>query len=170
MLYSKSILQAIGCSVHFFMWNTETLQNMMSLSPGHVRQISKKVTVIFILFRFCLSQKSDRVPANAIAVDGAFITIPGYASKGPKLERHTCRSMLQCSHLCLKNSKCASYNYQVSTARNSLCELSEDGIVSTEERDARLKKIPGFVFVQTVRKDLVSQFCFDFTQVINTQS
>ena len=156
--------------MHFFVWNTETLQNMLSLSPGHIRRISKKVAVIFLLFRFCLSQKSDRVPANGIAVDGAFITLHGYASKGPKLERRTCRSMLQCSHLCLKNSKCASYNYRVSTARHSLCELSEEGIVSTEEGDARLKKMPGFVFIQTVRKDLVSQFCFDLTQVSHIPS
>ena len=142
--------------IQFFVWNTEALQNMISLSSSGIwRRISKKVTAILLLFHCCLSQEAVRVAANAISVDGAFITLPGYASKGPKLERHSCRSMLQCSHLCLKNPKCVSYNYQVSAARNSLCELSEEGIVSTEERDAHLKKTPGFVFVQTVRRDMV---------------
>ena len=52
---------------------------------------------------------------------------------------------------------CVSYNYQLSGSRDGTCELSEEGIASKEERDERLKQIPGFVFVQTVRKDLVSK-------------
>ena len=47
-----------------------------------------------------------------------------------------------------------SFNYQVSFPRSGLCELSEEGILSKERREM-LRKIPGFVFVQTERKDLV---------------
>ena len=97
------------------------------------------------------SQEADPAPPNNIAINGAFITLYGYVSKGLKLERHSCRSMLQCGHLCLKNAKCVSFNYQVSSVCNGLCELSE-GIASEEERNERLS----FVFVQTIRKDMVS--------------
>lgn len=102
-------------------------------------------------------QEADPKKPDNIFANGAFITLYGYASTGPKLERKTCKSMLQCGHFCLKNSKCVSYNYQLSLSRGGTCELSEEGIVSKEERDARLKQKPGFVFVQTVRKDLVSE-------------
>ena len=92
------------------------------------------------LLHHCCSQQVDPVPPNSIAINGPFITLHGYASIGPKLERHTCQSMLQCGHLCLMNPKCISFNYQVSSARNGLCELSVEGIVSNEER-SKLKQI-----------------------------
>ena len=92
---------------------------------------------------------------SKIAVNGAFVTLYGYSLKGPKLERHYCRSMLDCGHLCLRKAKCFSFNFQVSTVRSGLCGLSEQTISLKEESNA-LMKTPGFVFVQTVRKDLIS--------------
>ena len=118
------------------------------------RSTAKHFAVIWLLYLQCFSQKEGPATINKIAVNGAFITLYGYASKGPKLERHPCRSMLDCGHLCLKNAKCFSFNYQVSTLSSGLCELSEQTITSKEESHT-LEKTPGFVFVQTVRKDLV---------------
>ena len=116
----------------------------------------KSLLIIFLLCRDpCSSHKLLPAPLNNIAVNGAVITLHGYASRGPHLRRHTCRSMLDCSHFCLKNSKCSSFNYQVSSGRSGLCELSRQGISSEEERDT-LTEIPGFVFVQIARNDLVS--------------
>lgn len=127
--------------------------------------------IIMSLWHQCCSQQMDPVPPNSIAINGALITVHGYAATGPKLERHTCRSMLHCGHLCLKNPKCISFNYQVSSVRNGLCELSEEGIVSSEEL-GKLNQMPGFVFVQTVRRDLVRlqfvwslvSFCLEISQ------
>ena len=117
--------------------------------------VIKTVVVIITSFcQSCFSKEMDPVPRNNIAVNGAFVTLYGYASKGPKIESHICRSMLNCGHLCLKNPQCLSYNYQLSTAPNGLCELSQVGIASEQERE-KLKKMPGFVFVQAVRTDLV---------------
>ena len=92
---------------------------------------------------------------SKIAVNGAFVTLYEYSLKGPKLERHSCRSMVDCGHLCLRKAKCFSFNFQVSTVGSGLCELSEQTI-SLKEESNTLMRTPGFVFVQTVTKDLVS--------------
>lgn len=116
----------------------------------------KNVAIIILLLNPipCFLQEFDPVPPNNVAVNGAFITLHKYASKGPKLERRTCSSLLNCGHFCLKHRKCYSFNYQVSVAHNGLCELSEETIISIEERN-KLKKMPGFVFVQIMRTYLV---------------
>lgn len=127
-------------------------------SPG--LYFVKNLTVILFLLNRCVQQQVDPIPPNHLAVNGAFITIHEYASKGPKLERRTCRSLLQCGHLCLKNQKCASFNYQTSRVPTGLWELSEASIVSSEEH-SKLNKMHGFVFVQIARRDLVR---FPFTR------
>ena len=114
----------------------------------------KTFAVILLLWHRGFLQNVNPVVSTNIAFNGAFITVLGYVSNGPKLERRTCQSMLHCSHLCLKRSKCVSFNYDLSKGITGLCELSERGIVSEKERE-KLKKMPGFVFVQTVRQDLV---------------
>lgn len=118
----------------------------------------KKIVIIIIfttvLLNRCFPEEIDPVPPNNIVINGAFITLHGYGSKGPMLGRHSCWSMLRCAHLCLKHPKCSSFNYQVLEARNGLCELSEQSLASKEER-TKLNKMPGFFFVQIVRKDLV---------------
>ena len=126
------------------------------MSSRHGHNVAKNVAILMLFWPTCFSQKAGPAPPNNIAIHGAFITLYGYVSKGPKLERHSCKSMLQCGHLCLENAKSVSFNYQVSSVRNGLCELSEEGIASEQERDKRLKAMLGFVFVQGVRKDMVS--------------
>ena len=116
--------------------------------------VTRTFAVILLLWHRGFLQNVNPVVATNIAFNGAFITVLGYVSNGPKLERRTCQSMLHCSHLCLKRSKCVSFNYELSKGINGLCELSERGIASEKERE-KLKKMPGFVFVQTVRQDLV---------------
>ena len=107
--------------------------------------------IMLLLWYRCVPQE---VPPNSITINGAFITLHGYILRGAKLGRYNCRSMLQCGHLCLKNPQCFSFNYQDLITRNGLCELSEESIASKEEYEM-LTKMPGFIFVQTVRKDLV---------------
>ncbi|XP_078372006.1 uncharacterized protein LOC144655593 [Oculina patagonica] len=120
----------------------------------------KYIFIIISLLNRCFPEEVDPVPPNNIFINGAFIHLHGYASKGPKLGRQTCWSLLRCAHLCLKYPKCSSVNYQVSEARNGLCELSEEGIASNEER-IKLNKMPGFVFVQIMRKDLKPKSCLE---------
>ena len=117
----------------------------------------ERVITLLLVLQWCFSQKVDRKTPDTIVSNGAFITLYGYASTGPKLGRHTSRSMLQCGHLCLQNYKCVSFNYHVSSLSSGLCELSEQGINSEEDRET-LAKMPGFVFVQIVRKDMVRIF------------
>lgn len=133
---------------------------MMLPNFRHISRLAKVCAAFMILCHRLSFQGADPAPVNNIAVNGAFITLHGYAVKGPMLGSHICRSMLQCCHLCLKNSKCVSYNYEVSNARNGKCEISEESIQSKEERDARLERMPGFVFVQITRKDLVNHTLF----------
>lgn len=131
------------------------IQNKMlpiSLSGLH---LVKTFAVIIFLPNRCFAQEVDPVPPNNIAINGAYITLYQYASRGLKIGRHTCPSLLQCAHLCVKSPNCYSFNYQVSAPRNALCELSNESITSSEEQET-LKKMPGFVFVQIMRKDLVS--------------
>ena len=138
---------------------TSTARNRMppiSLSGLHL--VKTFAVVIFLSDRcldFFLAQEVNSVLPNNIAINGAYITLPQYASRGPMIGRHACRSLLQCGHLCVKSPKCSSFNYQVSAKDNALCELSNESITSSEERE-KLKKMPGFVFVQLMRKDLVS--------------
>lgn len=134
------------------MW---TIQNKMLPISFSGLSLVKTFAVITFLLNRCFPQEVDPVPPNNIDIDGAYITLHEYASRGPKIGRHTCWSLLQCAHLCVKRPRCTSFNYQVSVARNALCELSEESIASNEERE-KLKKMPGFVFVQIMRKDLVS--------------
>jgi len=129
------------------------MQISISLSDLHF--IGKTFAVIIFLSNRCFALEIDPVPPNNISINGAFITLHQYASGGPKIGRHTCWSLLQCAHFCVTSPKCSSFNYQVSAARNALCELSNESITSTKERD-KLKKMPGFAFVQITRKDLVS--------------
>lgn len=124
----------------------------ISLSGLH---LVKTFAVIIFLPNRCFAQEVDPVPPNNIAINGAYITLYQYASRGLKIGRHTCPSLLQCAHLCVKSPNCFSFNYQVSAPRNALCELSNESITSSEEQET-LKKMPGFVFVQIMRKDLVS--------------
>lgn len=125
----------------------------------------KRLLIILLLLRNpCFSKQFEPAPPNNIVVHGAVITLYGYAARGPHLGRHTCRSMLDCSHLCLKNTKCSSFNYQVSSDRSGSCELSRQGISSEEERDT-LTEMPGFVFVQIVRNDLVSFLLLLFKKI-----
>ena len=124
----------------------------ISLSGLH---LLKTFAAIIFLANGCISQEVDPVPPNNIAINGAYITLHQYASRGLKIGRRTCPSLLQCAHLCVKSPKCSSFNYQVSASRNALCELSNESITSSEQRE-KLKKMPGFVFVQIMRKDLVS--------------
>lgn len=76
----------------------------------HFRRILRKVAVL-LLWYCCFTQEADHVVPKNIAFEGSFITLYGYASKGPKLERLTCQSILQCGHLCLKNPKCVSFSW-----------------------------------------------------------
>lgn len=131
----------------------------ISLSGLH---LGKTFAVIIFLLNRCFAQEIDAVQPNNIAINGAYITLPEYASEGPKIERRNCWSLVQCTHLCVKSPQCSSINYQVSAARNALCELSNASIASSEERN-KLKKMPGFVFAQIMRIDLVSfRFAPDF--------
>lgn len=127
---------------------------MARVSEYRMHLLKNFAIMMFSLHRSCLPKEIDPVPPTSLSINGAYITLYGYASKGPKLDRHMSRSMLHCSHLCLKNTRCISFNYQVSFPRSGLCELSEEGILS-KERCEMLRKIPGFIFVQTERKDLV---------------
>ena len=127
---------------------------MARVSEYRMHLLKNFAIIMFSLHRSCLPKEIDPVPPTSLSINGAYITLYGYASKGPKLDRHMSRSMLHCSHLCLKNTRCISFNYQVSFPRSGLCELSEEGILSKERREM-LRKMPGFVFVQTERKDLV---------------
>lgn len=76
----------------------------------HFRRILRKVAVL-LLWHCCFTQEAGHVVPKNIAFEGSFITLYGYASKGPKLERLTCQSILQCGHLCLKNPKCVSFSW-----------------------------------------------------------
>lgn len=127
---------------------------MARVSEYRMHLLKNFAIIMFSLHRSCLPKEINPVPPTSLSINGAYITLYGYASKGPKLNRHMSRSMLHCSHLCLKNTRCISFNYQVSFPRSGLCELSEEGILS-KERCEMLRKIPGFIFVQTERKDLV---------------
>ena len=129
----------------------------MLLISSYRRSAVKYFTLGMFLWNQCCSVKEDPVPPSKIAVTGAFVTLYGYSLKGPKLERHSCRSMLDCGHLCLRKAKCFSFNFQVSTVGSGLCELSEQTI-SLKEESNTLMRTPDFVFVQTVTKDLVSGF------------
>lgn len=131
-----------------------TVRNKMPQISYSGLQFVKYIVIIILLWDRCFSEEVDPVPPNNIFVNGAFIHLHGYASKGSKLRRQTCWSLLQCAHLCLKYPKCSSFNYQDSEARNGLCELSEESIASNEER-TKLNRMPDFVFVQIMRKDLV---------------
>ena len=108
--------------------------------------------IMLLLWHRCVPQE---VLHNTITINGAFITLHGYILRGPKLERYNCRGMLQCGHLCLKNPQCFSFNYQDSIIHSGLCELSEESIASKEDHEKLTKMSAGFIFVQTVRKDLV---------------
>ena len=119
----------------------------------------ERVITLLLVLQWCFSKEACRTTPDTIVSNGAFITLYGYSSTGPKLERHTLRSMLQCGHLCLQNHKCVSFNYEVSSLSSGLCELSEQGLNSQEERET-LARMPGFVFVQIARKDLVRVFAF----------
>ena len=136
------------------------MQISTSLSDLH---LVKTFAVIIFLSNRCVAQEIDPVPPNNISINGAYITLHQYASGGPKIGRHICWSLLQCAHLCVKSPECSSFNYQVSAARNALCELSNESITSRKERD-KLKKTPGFVFVQIMRNDLVS---FRFVRIFS---
>lgn len=128
---------------------------MMSPNFRHISSLAKVCAAFMILCHRLSFQGVDPAPVNNIAV-----TLYGYAVKGPMLGGHICRSMLQCCHLCLKNSKCVSYNYEVSNAGNGKCEISEERIQSKEERDARLERMPGCVFVQITREGPVNHSLF----------
>ena len=127
---------------------------MARVSDYRMHLLKNFAIIMFSLHRLCLLKEIDPVPPTSLSINGAYITLYGYASKDAKLERHMSRSMLHCSHLCLKNTRCISFNYQASFPRSGLCELSEEGILSIE-RSEMLSKMPGFVFVQTEKKDLV---------------
>lgn len=134
---------------------------MLPISLSGLHLVKTFAVIIFLLNR-CFAQEVDAVQPNNIVINGAYITLPEYASEGPKIERRTCLSLIQCTHLCVKSPQCSSINYRVSAARNGLCELSNASIASNEERN-KLKKMPGFVFAQIMRIDLVSfQFAPDF--------
>ena len=121
------------------------------------KSFSAKNIVIVQLLLLCrsLTQGIDHL-SNEVAVNGAFLTLHGYASNGPTLGRYDCRSILQCGHLCLKNFRCLSFNYQELSIRNGFCELSGVSVGSKHERDKLIRKMPGFVFVQLVGKAPVS--------------
>ena len=127
---------------------------MLLISLPGLHRVKTFAVIIFLSNRW-FAQEVDPVQPNNIAINGAYITLHEYASRGPTIGRHSCWSLLQCAHLCVKSPNCSSFNYQVSAVRDALCELSNASIASNEERD-KLKKMPGFVFVQIVRTDLVS--------------
>ena len=102
---------------------------MARVSEYRMHLLKNFAIIMFSLHRSCLPKEIDPVPPTSLSINGAYITLYGYASKGPKLDRHMSRSMLHCSHLCLKNTRCISFNYQVSFPRSGLCELSEEGNV-----------------------------------------
>lgn len=135
-----------------------TRWKLMVLMCSDRGQAIRSLLFILVLCRFslCSHNLCPTLP-NEISANGAFITLFGYALRNAILERHTTRSLLDCSHLCLKNAKCFSFNYQVSLPRNGLCELSEGGISAEQGREGRemLTKMSDFVFVQIGRNDLV---------------
>ena len=130
---------------------------MITQNARYKQSILEPLFVLMLLCDRRSMQEADPIEPDNVFVNGAFITLYGYASTGPKLERKTCRSMLQCGHFCLKNSMCVSYNYQLSGSRDG--HANSVRRASPQKRNATkgLKQIPGFVFVQTVRKDLVSK-------------
>lgn len=136
-----------------FLWSKR--KNMLVIEFA-ICMVERVITLLLVL-QWCFSQETRLTTPDTIVSNGAFITLYGYSSTVPKLERHTVRSMLQCGHLCLQNYKCVSFNYQFSSLGSGLCELSEQAINSQEERET-LAKMPGLVFVQIARKDLVRAF------------
>lgn len=118
---------------------------------------AKNIVIVQLLLLYRrLTQGIDHLSPNQVTVNGAFLTLHGYASNGPTLGRYDCRSILQCGHLCLKNFRCLSFNYQELSIRNGFCELSGVSVGSRQERDKLIRKMPGFVFVQLVGKAPVS--------------
>ena len=118
---------------------------------------AKNIVIVQLLLLYrSLTQGIVHLSPNEVAVNGAFLTLHGYASNGPRLGRYDCRSILQCGHLCLKNFRCLSFNYQELSIRNGFCELSGVSVGSRHERDKLIRKMPGFVFVQLLGKPPVS--------------
>lgn len=121
----------------------------------------KTIVVVLFCYGHVVPQETDPVPPDNVEAIGSYIFRYGYGVMGSKLERKTSTSILHCNHFCLKNSKCVSFNYQLTGNSHGSCELSEQGVVSREESDGVLEDIPGCIFVQTVRQDLVRYFYFN---------
>lgn len=64
------------------------------------------------------------------------------------IQRLSTTSQISCSHLCLKNSRCLSINYNLSGVEDGgLCELNDAGLSDDfEEKDLVMAK--GFIFSQ----------------------
>jgi len=136
------------------------------ISPGKMMIFRLSKTIVFVLFCYghVVPQETDPVPPDKVEAIGSYIFRYGYGVMGSKLERKTSTSILHCNHFCLKNSKCVSFNYQLTGNTHGSRELSEQGVVSREESDGVLENTPGCIFVQTVRQDLNPRSCLDLLQ------
>ena len=69
------------------------------------------------------------------------------------------RGILGCTHKCLVDPACTSYNYQNSAAQGGLCELNEE---CTKKRKELFEERRGFVFVRMKRNTV----CDDQIQLL----
>ena len=86
----------------FSVLNTFNIQGrrMITQNARYKQSILEPLFVLMLLCDRRSMQEADPIEPDNVFVNGAFITLYGYASTGPKLERKTCRSMLQCGHFC----------------------------------------------------------------------
>ena len=90
------------------------------------------------------------IPRNqeTVTEEHSIFIFLGNALTGHTISVHQTRSELDCSHKCLSNPKCASFNFEIQQSRSlSACELNNVSRISSNDK---LKRNDSFAYYEPI--------------------